>query len=89
MGLDLNKGLRRHLPMPDRRRALELLAASPDGVAEGMMTAHGFTIPDMVELVRAGLASASAKRVLAGSRPMEVATARISDAGRRALVGVR
>jgi hypothetical protein len=49
-----------------------------------MMLAHGFTIADMVELVRAGLASATAKRVVAGSRTMEVVTVRITDAGRRA-----
>ena len=49
------------------------------------MVAHGFTIADMVELVRAGLASATAERVVAGSRKMEVATVRITDAGRQAL----
>jgi hypothetical protein len=45
------------------------------------MLAHGFTI----ELVRAGFASAGVERVVAGSRKMEVATLRITDAGRRAL----
>jgi hypothetical protein len=30
------------------------------------MLAHGFTIPQMVELVPAGLASASAERIVAG-----------------------
>jgi hypothetical protein len=39
----------------------------------------------MVELVRAGLATVSAEHVIAGSRKMEVATLRITDAGRRAL----
>ena len=33
------------------------------------MLAHGFTIPQMVELVRAGLATA--ERVVAGSRKFE------------------
>jgi hypothetical protein len=75
----------RRLPKLGQRRALELLAASPDGVAEGIMIAHGFTIEQMVELVSAGLASASSKRVLAGSHAIEVATVRITDAGRRAL----
>ena len=50
-----------------------------------MMRANGFSIDDMVELVRAGLASATAERVVAGSRKFEVATVRITDAGRRAL----
>jgi hypothetical protein len=30
-------------PKPDRRRALELLAASPDGCTEALMFANGFT----------------------------------------------
>src|SRR5262245_37781439 len=46
---------RRHRrgPKPDRRRVLELLAASRDGCTEADMLAHGFTVPQMVELVRA------------------------------------
>jgi hypothetical protein len=36
----------------------------------------------MVELVRAGLATATAERVVAGSRKIEVARVRITDAGR-------
>ena len=56
---------RRHGPKPDRRRALELLAASPDGCTEAIMLSHGFTIPQMVELVRAGLAMATTGRVVA------------------------
>jgi hypothetical protein len=40
------------------------------------MLAHGFTVEQLVELVRAGLASASAKRVGAGGRKIEVATLR-------------
>jgi hypothetical protein len=74
----------------DRRRALELLASCKDGCPEGILRALGFEISDMVELVRAelvraGLVSAQAERVVAGSRKMEVATLRITDAGRRAL----
>ena len=37
-----------------RRRALELLAASPDGCTEAIMLAHGFTVEMLVELIRAG-----------------------------------
>ena len=44
---------------PDRCRALELLAASRDGLSEALMLAHGFTVEQMVELVRAGQASAT------------------------------
>ena len=47
--------------------------------------AHGFTIDLLVELVRSGLATAQAERVVAGGRAMEIARVRITDAGRRAL----
>jgi hypothetical protein len=49
------------------------------------MLAHGLTTAQMVELVRSGLASARAERIIAGSRMMEVAGVRITDAGRKAL----
>jgi hypothetical protein len=72
-------------PKPDRRRALELLASSRDGATEAIMRAHGFTVAQMVELVRAGLASATAERVATGGKLMEVTRVRITEAGRRAL----
>jgi hypothetical protein len=60
-------GLRRRRgPKPDRRRALELLASCRDGYTEAIMIAHGFTMPEMVELIRAGLATATAERIGAG-----------------------
>jgi hypothetical protein len=74
----------RRNPKPNRRRALELLASCNDGCTEAIMLAHGFTIPQMAELVRAGLATASAERVRAGSKIIEVAV-RITEAGRRTL----
>jgi hypothetical protein len=46
------------------------------------MLAHGFTIDLLVELVRAGLATAKAERVVAGGRSMEVVRVRITAAGR-------
>jgi hypothetical protein len=49
------------------------------------MRAHGFTVEQMAELVRAGLATTTAERVVAGNRTMEVATLRITEAGRRVL----
>ena len=52
---------RKRVPKPDRVRALELLAGCPqEGCTEAVLAAHGFTIEQMVELVRAGLASATA-----------------------------
>jgi hypothetical protein len=58
----------RRRPKPDRRRALELLASCRDGCTEAIIIAHGFSVEQMVELVRAGLASATAKRVVAGNK---------------------
>ena len=49
------------------------------------MLAHGFTVEQLVELVRSGLASATPERVVAGKRAMEVTTVRITEAGRRTL----
>jgi hypothetical protein len=68
---------------PDRVRALELLDGCGDeGCTEGILRAIGFSLSDMVELVRAKLATATTERVVAGSRRMEVARARITDARR-------
>ena len=50
-------------PKPDRRRALELLAASPDGYTEALMLAHGFPVPLLVDLCIAGLAIATPERM--------------------------
>jgi hypothetical protein len=49
-----------------------------------MMVAHGFTIPQMIELINAAPATATAECVVAGRRTIEVARVRITDAGRRA-----
>src|SRR5215471_19841206 len=75
----------RHGPKPDRRRALELLAASPDGCTEALMFANGFTAELLIELVRAGLASAHAERMIANGKTMEVARMKISEGGWQAL----
>ena len=74
-------------PKPDRRRALELLAASPDGCTEALMFANGSTAELLLELVRGGLASAHAERVVADGRMMEVARMKISEAGWQAVAG--
>jgi len=47
---------------PDRRRALELLAASPDGCTEAILLAHGFTVELLVDLCIAELAIATPER---------------------------
>jgi hypothetical protein len=76
---------RERSPPATRRRALELIAWSSDGMTEAMLLAHGFMVDMLVDLIRAGLATAKTERMVAGGRPMEVARVRITDAGRRSL----
>jgi len=52
---------------------------------QAIMLARGFTIKQMVELTRAGLATAKAERVVGGGKTIEVARVRITEAGRLAL----
>jgi hypothetical protein len=66
-------GARKRGSPATRRRALELLASCRDGCTEAIMLAHGFTMTQMVEHVRAGLAKVTAARVAAGNRTIEVA----------------
>jgi hypothetical protein len=80
---------RRRGPKPGRRRALELLAASPDGCSEAIMLAHGFTVDFLVDLIRTGMVTTQTERVVAGGRAMEVARMRITELGWRALAGLR
>jgi hypothetical protein len=70
------------MPTPNRKRhrALELLAASPNAATEAILVANGFTIDRLVELVRAGLATATTERVVTGGRAMEIARVRIMEA---------
>ena len=72
-------------PKQQRRRALELLEASIDGCTETIMLAYGFKTELLVELVNAGLATASIEGTVAGRRRVEVIRMRITAAGRRAL----
>jgi hypothetical protein len=59
-------------PKQQRCRALELLEASIDGCTEAIMLAYGFKTELLVELVNAGLATASIERMVAGGRRVEV-----------------
>src|SRR5262249_57524040 len=69
----------------ERRRALELLAASPDGCTAAILLAHGFKSDRLVELINAGLASVTTERIVAGSKTMEIARVRITEPGPPAL----
>jgi predicted transcriptional regulator len=63
---------------PKKRRALELLAGTPEGTMTQMvLLGHGFTEKLLAELVEAGLA-----RVTDGR---DITVVHITDAGRRAL----
>jgi hypothetical protein len=76
-------------PKQQRRRALELLEASIDGCTEAIMLAYGFKTKLLVDLVNAGLATASIERMIAGGHRVEVTRLRITAAGRRALTKLR
>jgi hypothetical protein len=49
------------------------------------MLAHEISVEQIVEHVRAGLASVTTQRVVAGDRTIEVVRVKITDAGRRVL----
>jgi hypothetical protein len=70
------------------RRLLELLVASDDGITEALLLAHGFGLEVIVGVVRAGLAAAQAEPILAGGRAVDVSRVRITESGRRALLGL-
>ena len=67
------------------RRALELLARSPDGCAEAMLVALGFKHDNLAALVRGALATVHRERVRAGAEWIEARRLQISDEGRRVI----
>jgi hypothetical protein len=71
----------------DQRRALKLLAGSPDGCIMAIMLADGFKNVMLNGLVRDGLATTTPGNVRAGKQPIEVVRMMITDAGRLALDG--
>jgi hypothetical protein len=54
-----------------------------------ILLAHGFTLPLLLKIVRAGLATASSDRMRAGKRMLDVTKVRITDVGRAALARAR
>ena len=80
----------RRVPKPTRHRALELLdGCGIEGCSEAIMIAHGFSVEQMVELVREGLAAAVPGKVKAGGQSLEVTRLRITDEGQRVLQGTK
>jgi hypothetical protein len=66
----------------DDRRLLELLAESEEGATDTLLAGCGISLDFIIELVRAGLASAERA---AGKRG-EFSRVRITEAGRELLV---
>jgi hypothetical protein len=56
----------------EQRRALEIMADSPQGCTEGMLRAHGFTVALLARIVRPGLAGARPEIVKAGGRTLSM-----------------
>src|SRR5262245_22287218 len=75
----------RHPEKPGQRQALELLAGCPSGCPDSVLLASGFTVDLLVELIRVGLVSAHAERMVTDGKVTEVARLGITDEGRRAL----
>jgi hypothetical protein len=69
----------------ERRRALQLLARSPNGCTKALMLAHGFQLEVLDKLVLDGLAKAEEHATIAGSRAMKVVWLQITPAGRQAI----
>jgi hypothetical protein len=69
----------------DQRRALRLLAGSPNGCTEAIMLAHGFEVAMLGQLVFDGLARAEDHNTMAGSRRIKVTWLQITAAGRKAI----
>jgi hypothetical protein len=75
-----------------RNRRIEQIVAfgrAQRGATEAIMLAYGFKTELLVELVNAGLATASVERMVAGGRRIEVTRMRITGAGRRAFTKLR
>ena len=69
------------------RRALEVLASSPEGATEALLFAHGFMHMAITGLVDFGLATSTLEPFLADGRIVEVTRFRITEAGRVARIG--
>jgi hypothetical protein len=70
----------------EQRRSLAMLGtAGYDGVAQALLSAHGFDASMIAELVNHGLATLTMERVRTSGRLTAVAMVRITEAGRRVL----
>jgi hypothetical protein len=72
---------------PDQRRALKLLAGSPDGCTMSIMLAHGLKPELLANLARGDLATTKPETVHTGGKAIELIRMTITDAGRKAIDG--
>jgi len=68
-----------------RRRGLIVLAGSPDGCTETVLTAHGVALGFVLRLVRDGLASVHSERVMGPTHTLDIIRIKITDSGRQAI----
>jgi hypothetical protein len=69
----------------EQRRALRLLADSPNGCTEAILGAHGFELAMLGKLEFEGFANVEAHETMAGSRRMKVFWQQTAEAGRKAI----
>ena len=70
----------------EQRRALAVLSPEGhNGVTRSFLVAHGFGVRLIAGLVNQGLATLTFERMRTGDKRVDVATVRITDAGRDAL----
>jgi hypothetical protein len=73
-------------PIEEARRALAILASSPDGANQTLLVyGHGFNRQTLAGVVRAGFAAVERDVDKTGDKAREVAKMRITQAGRDAL----
>ena len=70
--------------LPPDRYALNVLTAKKEGSTMTMLSARGVRIDTICELIAAGLAVTSIKRV--GRTAIDITRVKITEAGRRALL---
>jgi hypothetical protein len=76
----------RHKRTPSvRRRALEIIAAHPDGCAEAMLAAHDIPANLLIELVQSGLVIARIEHIDEEDGTHEVTRVWITESGKRVL----
>jgi hypothetical protein len=76
----------RHKRVPSaRRRALETIAAYPDGCTEATLAAHDIPTEVLIEVVQSGLAMVRRERVDDEDGFLEVTRVWITEAGKRVL----